>query len=461
MQEQKRTMVTTDLIEPGNLIREISQAIRTWQPNGRLLQRFEYEIAPTDPLTWLAHVKKTQKIYWSDRKRETEIAGIGNALTFQGWSMADLDAGMAEMETLLRQKERLKFFGGIRFSRKNANDPTWQAFPYFYFNLPQFELIRKDDRYIFVCNLFRKPGQKAEDAKSDYLHFVQRLFQDNRKAKPRIRFIERQDNPNHGKWLQSVRQAVNCLDGKPLEKVVLARKTELTFSHPFSPESLLRNLRASNPNSFLFLFQLNGQNAFLGSTPERLYKRKGRRLETEAIAGTRRRGQTPEEDRQLKHDLLHCEKDLREHNYVVRSIENVLTRHSHSVQKDDRVGILENARVQHLLLRFQAELKEDVNDMEVLHDLHPTPAVGGFPKEQAIDKIHELERFDRGWYAGPVGWIGSNEAEFAVGIRSALLQGNTVHLFAGAGIVRGSDPESEWRELENKIANFIKILHIA
>jgi menaquinone-specific isochorismate synthase len=98
-----------------------------------------------------------------------------------------------------------------------------------------------------------------------------------------------------------------------------------------------------------------------------------------------------------------------------------------------------------------------VTDAEVLLALHPTPAVGGYPRREALEEIRALEPFDRGWYAGPVGWIGAEGSEFAVGIRSGLVRGNSLALFSGAGIVAGSVPEDEWAEIEQKIGGFVRV----
>ncbi len=454
-------MLKNGLIETEKLPEILSREIERWHPEGGTFKRLEYEIPTIDPLYWLAHQRQEQKLYWSNRERTVELAGIGSVVAIRGWRAADLQAQWAEMTRLLARDERLKFFGGMRFSEHQNGDQTWQAFPYFHFYLPAFEVIRKEQRTLFACNLYQPPKVALLELRTHYLQMLQQLFAGNGKADAPIRFLRRVDNPGQKEWEENIRRALHFLDGQPLEKVVLARKSELYFNRALKPERLLQEFRASNPNSFLFLFQPDKEEAFLGSTPERLFRRTGRHLETEAVAGTRRRGQTPEEDRQLKNDLLHCEKDLREHAYVVDSIERVLSPLSRVLEKDESVGILENARVQHLILRFRAELKEHVSDLDVLRVLHPTPAVGGVPKKEAIEKIHQLEHFDRGWYAGPVGWVSQKQAEFAVGIRSALLQGDKASLFAGAGIVQGSDPQAEWREIENKIANFIKILHIA
>jgi len=162
-------------------------------------------------------------------------------------------------------------------------------------------------------------------------------------------------------------------------------------------------------------------------------------------------------DKALGEQLLRSEKDLREHQYVATHVEKRL-RHlcETGIHKGD-LSLLQLATVQHLITHFDGMLASDVSDADVLAAMHPTPAVGGYPVDRAVKKIDELEPFDRGWYAGPVGWIGHDAAEFAVAIRSGLVTGDRLHLFGGAGIVNGSTAESEWREIENKLNSFTKV----
>jgi len=125
---------------------------------------------------------------------------------------------------------------------------------------------------------------------------------------------------------------------------------------------------------------------------------------------------------------------------------------------DDDVSVRKLTHVQHLYCRFRGTLVDDISDSVLLSKLHPTPAVGGYPREKIQEEIASLEPFDRGWYAGPVGWVGHDAAEFAVAIRSALICGNRVSLYSGAGIVEGSSPENEWDEVENKIGGLIEVM---
>jgi len=197
--------------------------------------------------------------------------------------------------------------------------------------------------------------------------------------------------------------------------------------------------------------------AYLGATPERLYKRKGRKIFSEAIAGTRPRGIDEAHDRALATELMNSSKDAKEHKYVVDAIQAALAPLCKTLHPDSHVSLKKWQGSQHLVTQFEGELDSKVIDHQILSALHPTPAVAGYPIQAATEAILQLEPFNRGWYAGPVGYVGYNEAEFAVAIRSGLVQQNRLSLFAGAGIVSGSTAREEWEEIENKIGNFIKV----
>jgi menaquinone-specific isochorismate synthase len=214
----------------------------------------------------------------------------------------------------------------------------------------------------------------------------------------------------------------------------------------------------NNHRAYYFCFQPKNEIAFIGGTPEQLYYRENNNIHTEAVAGTRRRGSSAYEDKQLEQDLLTCEKDIREHRFVVDSIQNALNILCDSINRQENISVLKLSRLQHLLMQFKGLLKQNIKDSDILENLHPTPAVGGVPSEEAINAIENIEHFDRGWYAGPVGWISRDKAEFAVAIRSGLVYENELYLYSGAGIVEGSDAENEWEEIENKIAGFMNAL---
>lgn len=269
--------------------------------------------------------------------------------------------------------------------------------------------------------------------------------------------LSRTDRPGFPGWREIVEEALSTFDRGDLGKVVLARRTELEFSGDVDAALLAERLEAATPGCFHFYVEPEKGTVFLGASPERLFRREGRAIESEAVAGTRPRGASEADDAELRDELLASEKDLSEHAYVRTSIDEALGVLCEELEVGQDISEMKLARGWHLRSRVRGTLREGVTDADVLCALHPTPAVGGYPKSGAVEKIRDLEPFDRGWYAGPVGWIGPEGAEFAVGIRSGLMRGRSLALYSGAGIVSGSAPQDEWAEIEGKIGDFTRI----
>jgi len=252
--------------------------------------------------------------------------------------------------------------------------------------------------------------------------------------------------------------ALKAFRGSVMDKVVLAREASFSFSEALHPIDLLEHLAADSPRCFHYLIQPAGDTAFLGASPERLFRRHGVAIESEAVAGTRPLGASVTDDARLLNELLHNEKERREHEYVRVSLREQLQPLAEAFHLDVQPSEMKLSNGRHLVSRVRAILREGVTSLDVLEALHPTPAVGGYPPRPAIKAIRDKEPFDRGWYAGPVGWIGPNRAEFAVAIRSGLIHQQQLALYSGAGIVEGSTPQAEWEEIEHKIVGFKTIL---
>ena len=270
--------------------------------------------------------------------------------------------------------------------------------------------------------------------------------------------LERHDLPEYRQWCSLVEQGLKNISTGKLNKVVLARAAVFSLARDYDPNELLLQLRRQAPQAFHFCFQLAPHHAFLGITPELLYRRSGTHIESEAIASTRPRGQTLEDDERLATELRESEKEQREHLMVLERMERLMQQFCKQTERLSYLERLQLRHVQHLQSRVQGILFPDVDDSNLLPTFHPTPAVSGTPDPEARALIRELEPFDRGWYAGPVGWIKRGQAEFAVGIRSGLLCGRTLRIYTGAGIVEGSVPEEEWREIEVKLQSWQSLL---
>jgi menaquinone-specific isochorismate synthase len=272
--------------------------------------------------------------------------------------------------------------------------------------------------------------------------------------------IKRLDIPEEKKWTDIIKIALNNIDQGVLEKVVLARKAVFEFSSDLNSFELLSKLRSINPESVHYCLQVRTGHSFIGSSPEMLYTREARQIYSEAIAGTRARGENEIQDERLENDLLSSHKDIREHRFVMDSVRESLNQVCTEMRSSDEISVLKLAQVQHLYANYRGKLKKGVSDADLMAKLHPTPAVGGYPTEPSLSQIDKLEPFQRGWYASPIGWVDHDGAKFTIGIRSGLINKNILYLFSGSGIVNGSHPRLEWEEIENKIANFLHILNI-
>ncbi len=264
--------------------------------------------------------------------------------------------------------------------------------------------------------------------------------------------------PSVDGYAAAVAEVVRRLDGG-LRKVVLARTIEVDAGRELDPRRLAHRLRAVNPDAFTFAAPTK-DGVLVGASPELLVSRFGREVRSNPLAGSAARSGDPEEDRANADELLASAKDREEHAIVVEAIARVLRPFCRELTWDPAPTLLETPNVWHLSTRFRGLLREpSPGVVELVQALHPTPAVAGEPRDAALGLITELESFDRGSYAGPVGWVdASGDGEWAIALRCAELRGDHATLYAGAGIVAGSRPDAEVDETERKFRAFLDAL---
>ena len=264
-------------------------------------------------------------------------------------------------------------------------------------------------------------------------------------AVPKIRYAG--SSASELEWLEAVDSATKRIEADELSKVVLARDVRVWAKAPLDPSLLAMRLAVRYPECFMFLVD-----GLVGATPELLVRRGGRRVESLVLAGTVARGSSAEADANLGEALLASHKEGDEHRFAVESVTGVLADICEEVTVDPQPTLLKLANVQHLATRVGARLGSDLTALEVAGRLHPTAAVCGTPRAAAMDAIRTLEGMDRGRYAGPVGWVdAAGDGEFGIALRCAQVDGDRAQLFAGAGIVAGSLPESELEETRLKL----------
>jgi menaquinone-specific isochorismate synthase len=255
-------------------------------------------------------------------------------------------------------------------------------------------------------------------------------------------------------WLEAVSEAAAAVGRGDLEKVVLARDVRIWSKTPFDLGVLVARLAARFPECFTFSCE-----GFVGSTPELLVRRSGDDVGSLVLAGSAPRGSTPEEDAELGAGLLRSEKDLAEHEPAVRSVVEILEPRCSSLQVPDEPELLRLQNVQHLASRVEGELNEPLTALELAALLHPTAAVCGLPRRDALEHIRKAEGLDRARYAGPVGWVDARgDGEWGIGLRCAEIDGARGRLFAGAGIVADSVPEKELEETRLKLRAMMSAL---
>ena len=332
---------------------------------------------------------------------------------------------------------------------KDAPFPPLRVF------IPRWQVSQMGDGSVAVANLFVGPGMPfdALAAKLWKAHTKFRSFDyraatnlDRPSAPRRIEEI----GPEGG-YQRAVAQALAEIARGDYEKIVLARAQRLTTTESFHPLGVLNHLRQHYPGCYAFSVANDRGQSFIGASPERLVRVGGGRMHTEALAGSAPRGQSASDDAALARALQQSEKDLREHRLVLGSIARRVADLGIKLEHAPQPRVLGLANVQHLHTPISATLPPGVHILDLVERLHPTPAVGGTPRTPAIAAIARLEPFDRGLYAGPIGWVDHRGGgEFFVGLRSALIDGHTATTYAGAGIVAGSSPEKEFAETELK-----------
>lgn len=382
-------------------------------------------IGRESPLQWLEKQSAYPKIFWKDRSGELEFAAAGAVETISRQGPFSWEGLQAEIDANLQKYPGKKLFGGMAFDpliKRPAGE--WSSFGSCWFILPET---------IYV---------QAETANSEAY-------------KPHKATIKARGNiPDVDEWRARVEACLDLCRRKEIDKVVLARRAELLLDSGACPFAILEAAGKNMEGCFHFYLAPTPEEAFFGCSPELLYNRKGSTVITEALAASRPRGLTFEEDNKLRQELFEGSKERLEHSIVVREIKKSLESFCGAVCNRGLLKVLQRAYWQHLYQSIQGILMKDITDIDILESLHPTPAVCGLPRSAAKELIRLTEGFDRGYYAGPIGWIGKENAEFCVGLRSAHWRDSHLTLFSGAGIVNGSIPLAEWHELEVKIAMF-------
>lgn len=353
----------------------------------------------------------------------------------------ELDRLTESLQVRPELRPLLKWFGGGSFSPSApAPDSVWADFGSASWFLPEVLVTERQGK---PCALVVAPVSQHATLEARLNDLSPRLT--NRAANlPEV--VARTESADPTQWQRLVLRALAQLEAGHLEKVVTARRLTVQLSSAPETSQVLRKLREQAIGCTIFALR-HGESTFLGASPELLIDKQGLQIHTDALAGTLSLSEPHAAER-----LMASEKDRREHDFVVREITRVLAPLCQDIKVPATPELLALRRMLHLRTPIRGLLTTSCSVLDLVGRLHPTPAVGGLPTQEALRFLESEEGLDRGWYASPLGWVDADgNGRFLVALRSALLASSQCHLYAGAGIVRSSEPQLEFQETELKM----------
>lgn len=435
------------------------------------------EIYPLDPLAVLQEISEPCQRHFYFEKRDPisgksfAIAALDSAihLTVAGTERFALAQNFIQSclaRTITIGTERLPFSGPhffCSFAFFDENVATNSYFPPGTVFLPKWQITRLQDSCIIVANAIINTDINVKILTEN---IWQKFDKIESQKYPKITTssnsaISLKQIPvkDSAQFKTSVKSALKLIESQYFSKIVLSQAINVISKTPFSLIDSLNNLRLTYPGCYVFSTSNGKGQNFIGASPERLISIHNNQLVTDALAGSAPRGKTEVEDGNLGKGLLNSEKDLREHQVVIDFIVDRLSKLGINPDFSPVPRLLQLSNIQHLWTPIRARIPREIHLLKILAQLHPTPAVAGVPRDIALQQIRGCESCDRSLYAAPLGWIDrTGNGEFAVGIRSALIDGDRAILYAGAGIVAGSEPEKELAEIQLKLQALLNAL---
>jgi isochorismate synthase len=405
-----------------------------------------------------------EALFWAP-PGEGEVCALGSAFTltasgearFQSiqqqardvWPLLDLSASD-------RAAPAPCFFGGFAFQAGQAESALWREFGDARFVLPRLAYLKSPEgawlRLIARASDL-SDGEFRARLSEQIRRAVRALFTPAGSPEPARELRREERSPES--WAELISAIQDEIKSGRAQKIVAARRVGLTLDRALSPAHVQHRLRDDARESTRFAFRVT-RSTFLGATPERLLRKRGAELTTEAVAGS-----VSADDATAAQRLLESGKDSREHEFVVSEILRLLGPLTSELTPGKR-EVHRLRTVLHLRTPIRGRLREPNHVLELVGKLHPTPAVGGVPTAAAIDFIAQHEPDERGWYAGPVGWFdAAGDGRFVVALRSGVVSGERAELYAGAGIVRDSNAPSEFAETRWKLAALLGALGVS
>ncbi len=430
-----------------------------------ILVSITIQVDSLDPLAVLESIfEPGERHFYAERPSEGwAIAGAESVLSFTSSGPGRFEDCQDYIDRVLEDTiavgdQEIPFGGPHFFAAFSFLDTLGEGEPFEAARVfvPRWQVARKGGHTTAVANLLIQPDSPIEPiaAKVWRAHAKFRSFEFGAPGLPEKhprKATSIAEVGGRNTYATALSEAAERIGRGEIEKIVIARAKDVRSPAPLHPLQILNGLRQRFPDCNAFSVANGLGQSFIGASPERLLRVEDSVVTTEALAGSAERGSTASEDATLGNRLLSSEKDLREQRIVLDSIVRRLSPLGLDLRYSVRPGLKRLSNIQHLHTPVEARLPRGVRLLDMLGRLHPTPAVGGTPRERAVPLIESLEAFPRGLYGGAIGWIDSRGGgEFIVALRSALVSGKQARMYAGSGIVEGSTLETEFAETELK-----------
>lgn len=407
------------------------------------------------------------RVFWHDPTDGLTLVALGSAWTVTGEGETRFSQVRKYWEELIQEAwvegERVAPATGPLLLGGFAFDPArpWEEFPNGLMFLPRILLTSWNSSQWITLSVVIGPESNPVQESKILESLTHRLLAADALRLQSVRVSPEVEEVVPERWMESAEEVLKRVRRGEVQKAVFAQKVQVRIPEGFEPASILLSLTKENPFSTTFAIELGGI-TFLGATPEQLAKMKEGQVKTMTLAGSSSRGGTSVEDEQLGKELLSCPKNRKEHQIVVDAIRDRLKPLCLSLEVPEEPSLLKFPTVQHLFTSIRGRLRLGSCLLDVVESLHPTPSMGGFPREESLEVIREIERWERGWYAGPFGWMDEKgEGNFVVAIRSGLIKDRRTELFAGCGIISESDPKEEYKEWWLKLQALLSALGVS
>jgi len=453
------------------LRRACGRAARLGQP---VLASLTAHVGPAFEFDLLPLLDEPEALFWEQPHRGLSCVAVGAAVRFTAAGEGRFQETKRRLQALLDNAAIDQdsgaalwpaplSFSGFSFDPGAADDPAWFGFAEAMLVVPQVLVARSGSHLFVTTNALIDGGEDADAEARAIEKAVSRLLaldMGQPSAPRRARLLD--PGPEaRAYWDESVRGLTGAIARGEAEKVVLARRVQVEAEGGFDLTEAVRRLRQRFPECTVFAVKA-GDACFLGATPEMLVSLRRRTIRADCLAGSAPRGRDEVEDRRLGEALLADDKERREHALVAKGLLEALAEFSSDIQAAPSPCLRRFANLQHLHTPIEATAARRLHVLDLVERLHPSAATAGLPRQASLRLLREHEPFSRGWYAGPLGWIDSEGGgEFVVGLRSALVREDVATLYAGCGIVPGSDPAREYRESELKLNAMLHALDAA